>query len=75
MLWFFLHPPPNIKPFIYCKFRITPLAWDNPVSSMFDSFMPIHTGAETDLRFVYCAGKELEMVGMFYLAVPKQYAL
>jgi hypothetical protein len=45
------------------------------VSSMFDSFMPIHTGAETDLRFVYCAGKELEMVGMFYLAVPKQYAL
>lgn len=22
-----------------------------------DSFMPIHTGGETDLRFVYCAGK------------------
>lgn len=41
---------------------------------MFDSFMPIHTGAETDLRFVYCAGKEIEMVGMFYLAVPNQYA-
>jgi len=20
------------------------------------SFMPIHTGGETDLRFVYCAG-------------------
>lgn len=23
----------------------------------FGSFMPIHTGAETDLRFIYCAGK------------------
>lgn len=22
------------------------------------SFMPIHNGGETDLRFVYCAGKE-----------------
>lgn len=25
-----------------------------------DSFMPIHTGGETDLRFVYCAGKRKE---------------
>lgn len=71
----FPSPPTQHKTLIYCKFQIIPLAWDNPVSSMFDSFMPIHTGAETDLRFVYCAGKHLEMVGMFYLAVPKQYAL
>jgi hypothetical protein len=25
---------------------------------IFCSFMPIHIGAETDLRFVYCAGEE-----------------
>lgn len=27
------------------------------ISTEFGSFMPIHTGAETDLRFIYCAGK------------------
>lgn len=25
--------------------------------------MPIHIGAETDLRFMYCAGKEIDMFG------------
>ncbi|KAB1217901.1 Geranylgeranyl transferase type-1 subunit beta [Morella rubra] len=33
------------------------------------SFIPIHIGAETDLRFVYCAGKEIGMLGKFCIAV------
>ncbi|RZR73624.1 hypothetical protein BHM03_00026523 [Ensete ventricosum] len=28
----------------------------------FDSFMPIHFGAETDLRFVYCAGEQFSAI-------------
>lgn len=29
--------------------------------SFIPSFMPIHTGAETDLRFIYCAGKRMKL--------------
>lgn len=37
------------------------------ISTEFGSFMPIHTGAETDLRFVYCAGKrEKAVVNVLY---------
>lgn len=28
------------------------------------SFMPIHSGAETDLRFVYCAGEEHDLMSL-----------
>lgn len=29
------------------------------ISPIFSSFIPIHFGAERDLRFVYCAGESL----------------
>lgn len=37
-------------------------------SISFDSFMPIHTGAETDLRFLYCAGKGWKISLLCFLA-------
>lgn len=30
------------------------------------SFMPTHVGAETDLRFVFCAGKEKKMPWVYH---------
>lgn len=38
---------------------------------LFDSFMPIHFGAETDLRFVYCAGEKKFSLHMpFFILSP-----
>jgi len=35
----------------------------------FCSFMPTHIGAETDLRFVYCAGEEHCPLFTFYISI------
>ena len=45
------------RPPFYEHVFFPPINWFTWQAS-FCSFMPIHIGAETDLRFVYCAGEE-----------------
>jgi hypothetical protein len=48
----------NLESFDFVSVLFNTLGYWLTRRASFCSFMPTHIGAETDLRFVYCAGEE-----------------
>lgn len=47
--------------------------WSSSDILPFFSFMPIHSGGETDLRFLYCAGKGVLILTLFVYCLKMTY--